>query len=253
MENFSLKLQLSRLSQLSQRSSSTLFGYRYIIAAITVFLLFISTSRLSAETVPCSNPMFSVETSEPNMVKHICTVATAAAERLAACHIPQRDAVKLQIVDRIVHSDISLLGIYKHREKTLKITSPAYVATAIDPDHIYSHIPVLELFDSLIVHELTHALLDQRPEGSIQCYVNHEYMAYSMQMEALSPASRQIVIGAAGGASEISREQLNEFVALAAPITFAAWSWLHFSESQNGCSFFKKLITGETSLKLSQY
>jgi hypothetical protein len=248
MDRFSPKLKSSL------PSSATLLGYRYFIAAITICLFFAGTSRLSAETVTCSNPMFSVETSEPNLAEHICTVATAAAERLAACHIPQRDAVNLHIVDRIVHSDISLLGIYKRGEKTLEVTSTAHFATAIDPNHIYSLIPVFELFDSLIFHELTHALLDQRPEGNIQCYANHEYMAYSMQMEALSPASRQIIIGAAkGDYSEIANEQLNEFVALAEPITFAAWSWQHFSEPHNGCHFFKKLIAGEVSLELPDF
>ena len=245
MEDFSPKLRPHQLS------SATLFGYRYIVAAITVGLLFVGTSRLSAETVACSNPMFSVETSEPSMAEHICIVATAAAERLAACHIPQRDVVKLQIVDRIVHSDFPCLAIYKRGEKTLEVTSPAHFATAISPGHIYSKIPALELFDSLIFHELTHAFLDQRPGGDTQCYANHEYMAYSIQMEALSPASRQIIIGAVGGDSEISNEQLNEFVALAEPITFAAWSWQHFSQPQNGCIFFEKLLIGETSLEFS--
>lgn len=231
---------------LSQRSS----GYLYLVAAITASLLGTGTSGLSAATLACSNPMFSVETSEPGMAAHICTVATAAAERLAACHIPQRDALKLHIVDRIIHADISLLGIYRPGDRALEVTSPAHLATVIDPGHIYSLIPVLELFDSLIYHELTHALLDQRSAGQIQRYANHEYMAYSIQMEALSPASRQMIIGAAGGASQISSEQLNSFIALAEPITFAAWSWQHFSEPQNGCDFFKQLITGTTSLEL---
>ena len=244
MEDFSSKRKSPQLS------SATLFGYRSIAAAITFGLLFVGTSRLSAETVVCSNPMFSVETSKPSMAEHICTVATAAAERLATCHIPQRDVVKLHIVDRIVHSDFECLGIYKPGEKTLEVTSPAHFATAIAPDHIYFQIPALELFDSLIFHELTHALLDQRPGRVAQCYANQEYMAYSMQMEALSPASRQIIIGAAGGNSEISNERLNGFIALVAPLTFAAWSWQHFYEPQNGCHFFEKLLTGEASLEL---
>lgn len=187
------------------------------------------------------------------MTEHICTVAAVAAERLAVCHIPQRDVIKLHIVDRIVHAGIPCLGIYNRAEKILEITSPAQFSTAIDPDHIYSQIPALELFDSLIFHELTHALLDQRSGGDMQCYANHEYMAYSMQMEALSPASRQIIIGAAGGYSEISSEQLNVFIALAEPITFSAWSWLHFSKPQNGCDFFEKLTTGEASLELPKF
>jgi hypothetical protein len=199
--------------------------------------------------------MFSVDSSESDLAEHTCTVATTAAKRLAACHIPQRETVKLHIVDRIVPSDLSLLGIYKRGEKTLEVTSPAYFSTAIEPNHIYSLLPELELFDSMIFHELTHALLDQRPGGNVQSYANHEYMAYAMQMEALSPASRQIIIGAARGSkySEISSEQLNEFVALAAPITFAAWSWQHFFAPHNGCHFFEKLITGETSLKHANF
>jgi hypothetical protein len=241
MEELSLKPSLF---------SASLFDYRFVIFTITVCLLFVGTSRLSAETVACSNPMFSVETSELNLTEHICAVAAAAAKRLAACHIPQRDAIKLHVVDGIAHEDSSCLGTYKPSEKILQITSPTQLSAVIDQDHIFSKIPALELFDSLIFHELTHALLDQRSGGDKQCYANHEYMAYSMQMEALSPVSRQIIIVAAGGHSEISREQLNGFVAMVEPTTFAAWSWLHFSEPQNGCDFFEKLTTGEISLEL---
>jgi len=241
MDDLSLELRSPRPS---------VIVYRYSIVAMAVVLLSLGTSSLSAATQACANLMFSVKTSEPSMAAQICAVAAAAAERLAACHIPQRAAVRLHLVDRIVHSDLSLLGIYKRGETKLEVTSPVHFATLIASNHIYSRIPASELFESFIYHELTHALLDQGPGGSKQGYVNHEYMAYAMQMEALTPASRQMIIGAVGGYSQVSTEQLNGIVALADPITFAAWSWQHFSDPQNGCSFFQKLKSGEVSLEL---
>ena len=216
---------------------------------VGAFFLFSSTLHLSAERVECSNPMVSVETSDPDLVERVCAEAVAAVERLAACHIPQRFAITLQVVDRIIHADETCLGLFIPGEKVLQITSPDQFSEGIGPDNILSQIPTLELFDSLIVHELTHALVDQQPYDGTQCLENQEYIAYAMQMEALSSASRKILIDAAGGEIEVTGERLNAFIALAAPTKFAAWSWMHFSAPQNGCEFVRKLISGETTLK----
>ncbi|MBV1867453.1 MAG: hypothetical protein KUG69_06055, partial [Marinosulfonomonas sp.] len=187
--------------------------------------------------------------SDPNLAERVCAEAVAAAERLAACNIPQRFAINLQVVDRIAHAEEICLGSYMPGEKVLKITSPNQFSAVIDPDNIFSQIPTLELFDSLIVHELTHALVDQQPYKGKQCLENQEYMAYAMQLEAMSPASRKILIDAAGGGIEVTRERLNAFIAIAAPSKFAAWSWIHFSAPQNGCDFVGKLVSGKTTLK----
>ncbi|MFT6914988.1 MAG: hypothetical protein ACJAWL_001287 [Motiliproteus sp.] len=137
---------------LSQRPSATLCGYRSTVAAITVLLLAVGSPRVSAEILVCSNPLLSVDTSEPGLAAHTCTLATAAAERLAACHLPQRAAVRLHIVDRIIHSGISILGIYRRGDRVLEVTSPAHLATLPGPDHLYSRILILKfLIGSLLL------------------------------------------------------------------------------------------------------
>jgi len=241
------------MGEISSHRASQLLMTPFVIGQMPVlvgaFLLFVGTLQLSAEPVECSNPMVFVETSEPDLAERVCTEAVAAVERLAACHIPQRFAINLQVVDRIVHAEEMCLGLFIPGEKILKITSPNQFSAGIGPDNILSQIPTLELFDSLIVHELTHALVDQQPYHGKQCLENQEYIAYAMQLEAMSSASRKILIDAAGGEIEVTGERLNAFVALAAPVKFAAWSWMHFTAPQNGCDFVGKLVSGETTLK----
>ena len=226
-----------------------------LFAGVLVLLvvLLASPTRLVAQVYDCSDPMFSVQTADAKLARRICDVATAAAARLAECHLPQQARITLQVVDRYAHEEGSCLGRYASADATLEISSIDIIPDPIERDHVFSRIPVPELFDSVIVHELTHALLHQQSYDDPHCVANHEYMAYAMQMQTFSPASRRLIIANAGGRTDVEQERLNGFIAQAAPMKFAAWSWLHFSEPQNGCDFFGKLLSRETTLELPRF
>jgi len=194
--------------------------------------------------------MFSVEASDTDMGRRVCTLASEAAAQLAQCHLPQLDRIKLQVVDHFAHIEGYCLGRYEVADAALKVSSPDSYPDLIEPDHVFYNIPVQQLFKSVIVHELSHAILQQQSSDIPHCIANHEYIAYAMQMQSLSPESRQIIVDNAGNTTDVTLEHLNSFIAQAAPMKFAAWSWLHFSGPEGGCDFIEKLVSGEATLKL---
>jgi hypothetical protein len=204
-----------------------------------------------AEPLACPTEGLTVEAADPVLAARVCGIAAGALGTLASCHLPQRRPILIEIVARIEHSDVECLGAYDCRSARLRVTAPAALPEPDDSSSPFLSLPPDELFASLVTHELTHAMLDQQDCAAGDCIAAHEYMAYAMQMQALSPSSRQIVLDAAPGvAGVVLPERLNDFIALAAPDTFAAWAWLHFSTPGNGCAFFARLLSGEVSLEM---
>lgn len=161
--------------------------------------------------------------------EHICRVAETGPEQLEACGLPIRAPLVILAVPEIAHGDVSCLGAYDCDRLELRLVTPAALDAALAPDSVLRDIPREALFDSLVVHELAHAALAQQPCAAPPCLAEHEYVAYAMQMQALAPEHRAIVTDAARGLDRVTEERLNEFIAVAAPDTFAAWAWTHFS------------------------
>ncbi len=162
--------------------------------------------------------MFSVDAGDGDLAERICVLASEAAARLATCHLPQLAKVTLQVVDRFVHDVGSCLGRYEPAEATLEATSPDVYPDLIEPDHPFSRVPIQELFDSVVVHELTHAFLDQQCREDPHCVASHEYRAYAMQMQTLSETSRKVILDNSGTFQEVPVERPNGFIARAAPM-----------------------------------
>ncbi|WP_371054655.1 DUF6639 family protein [Rhodosalinus sp. K401] len=227
-------------------------GPRPTLAALAMAFL-LAPAPLAGGTIICPSGAFTVASPDATLNEHICRVAEAGAEQLEACGLPIRAPLVILAVPEIAHGDVSCLGAYDCDRLELRLVTPAALDAALAPDSVLRDIPREALFDSLVVHELAHAALAQQPCAAPPCLAEHEYVAYTMQMQALAPEHRAIVTGAARGLDRVTEERLNEFIAVAAPDTFAAWAWTHFSRPENGCGFVARLISGEAQLGLDAY
>ncbi|WP_371037719.1 DUF6639 family protein [Rhodosalinus sp. FB01] len=225
---------------------------RPILSALAMAFL-LAPAPLASGTLSCPGGSLTVASPDAALNERICRVAEAGAEQLAACGLPIRAPLVILAVPEIAHGDVSCLGAYDCDRLELRFVTPAALDAALAPDSVLRDIPREALFDSLVVHELAHAALAQQPCAAPPCLAEHEYVAYTMQMQALAPEHRAIVTGAARGLDRVTEERLNEFIAVAAPDTFAAWAWTHFSRPENGCGFVARLISGEAQLGLDAY
>ncbi len=225
---------------------------RPILSALAIAFL-LAPAPLAGGTLICPGGTFTVAGPDAALSDRICRVAEAGAEQLAACGLPFRVPLTIFTVPEIAHGDVSCLGSYDCDRLELRLVTPGALDAALAPDSVLREIPGAALFDSLVVHELAHAALAQQPCAEPPCLAEHEYVAYAMQMQALAPDHRAIVTGAARGLDRVTEERLNEFIAVAAPDTFAAWAWTHFARPENGCGFIARLISGEAQLGLDAY
>jgi hypothetical protein len=221
---------------------------RHLVALCAVAVL--PGQGLGAEALPCpDDEQVIVEAQAPADVARVCEVVARARPDLAACHLHQSDPLVIRVVARITHPVDSCMAQYDCRARTIAVTSPATLPEVLTADSIWARIAPDALFDSLIVHELAHAFIDQAECRGIACLAEDEYIAYALQIDSLAPADRAAVMAGHRITDAADTGRLNDFIVLAGPNHFAQAAWLHFSLPGNGCAFVQKLIDGEATLQ----
>lgn len=206
----------------------------------------------AADRVLCpDDPRISVEAPASALAARVCAAVARARPPLAACHLTQARPLTVHAVAGLTHPNAACMGIYDCRDDSIAVSSPAALSELVAPGSIWARIAPEALFDSLIVHELAHAFLDQADCKGETCDADHEYIAYALQIDSLSPADRATVLEGHKLRLPIDPIRLNDFTALAAPGQFAQGAWLHFSAPGHGCAFVKKLIEGTDTLRIT--
>ncbi len=100
------------------------------------------------------------------------------------------------------------------------------------------------LYESFVVHEVTHAIVAQQPSDRPVSRLAQEYVAYSAQLATMAPAKRAQILGryslkAFAGAQELSAT----YYALD-PSSFGVKAYLHFASLSEPAAFVRGLVTG---------
>jgi hypothetical protein len=182
---------------------------------------------------------------------HVCEIAADVDPLLLSCGLPDGGPLTLYVVKRIDAKVEHCLGAYVCETDEIAVVSPETLAHDDTLPRGYRAMAPETLFDSLVVHELTHARLSTTLRGRRISTVSHEYIAHAMQIAALPEREREDFL-AGVPAGRIDASMLNEVTMLMGPDVFAGLVWRHFESPDNGCDFVRSLIEGEVSLGFSE-
>ncbi len=224
-----------------------LFPRTGITAANTAIVLLATGGAVTAKqvSIACKGVDVRVAAANRETASRVCENVREDLQTLANCHLIQSSPIEISIVPELSHPlGDGCVAIADCQLNKLEITDPDLMQGVIAANEIYRRIPVSLLFDSLVTHELTHLLVGQsnRLQGKA---TDHEYMAYAMQMDRLPDEWRQLFLDEIPNPESVERERINSFMLVFDPNKFAAYTWLHFSKPNNGCSQFKRLLDGE--------
>ncbi len=208
---------------------------------------------MAAEALSCGAEMVLVQTENSELHQRVCKVVMTALPRLESCNLRLHRPIVIGFNDEISPSSIDCFGIYHTGKNQIELLTPEAFHSAHLKSDYCSGIPETDHFESIVVHELTHALLDQVPGGTTDYAVDQEYIAYAMQLEMMQKPVRDQFLSDIGLSTPIAAERINEFVLMFSPSVFAASSWLHFSSSENGCDLVGEIIRGEQTLWQEPY
>lgn len=178
----------------------------------------------------------------------MCSGIKYAHETLAACGIYPRTHVYAEIADEVFSpSADKIFARFDRAHDTVMVTSLANLAE-VASDTPYASLPLADFFVSMVVHETTHAIIEQNQVALPLTRAAQEYPAYAMQIAALPPASRDAFLKGTGiNDRDTSADIFSDTMLMFDPYYFAAQAYTHFISSQGGCKAIHDLIKGHVA------
>lgn len=198
----------------------------------------------------CEGTRVSVSATEPALAERTCEVALEAHEQFSACGLTLDTPITITIVPEMETDKLGCIGIFDCGARTVTVLHPDAIKSRATSGNPFHRLPLDSLFNSVIVHELAHAYLQASSAFERVPHPEAEYVAYSMQIEALSPADRQIVLDSHTTEDAGSARGINEMVLAMAPPVFAVIAWHHFHQPENGCNTVGRIIDGQVLFSL---
>lgn len=180
-----------------------------------------------------------------DLANQVCAVAVRAKSLLADCHLVQKQSLEI-----LVQHDRGIPGLLAHYSPLndqIVLPTPQSLIEVLAKDSAYRALPKDHLFDSFVVHEISHAFFAKTRCGLDTCRVGHEYIAYAMQMASMQESSRVLFLANFQSQDGIDFGELSNVYHDLMPESFAVDVWRHFSAPGNGCDFIGKIVSGEVT------
>lgn len=221
------------------------------LSANTIIFLLLS-SPAQPQPVYCDGLNASVIAGKAEDARLTCEAVAQARTLFESCNIPPiTRPLKIELIDEI---DTGCFGQYHCGEDWIELLTPSAMVAHRLSDGIYADLPVDRFFQSIAVHELTHAAIDGSPCPFPTCLVRGEYVAYVMQMMSLTPEQRRHIEERADLIGRrISRDELNSVMYFMAPDRFAVKSWMHFTQRDDPCGFLGQIVDGTVLLDRERF
>lgn len=197
------------------------------------------------ETRLCPDPFFRVTAADTELADRTCRSAAAARDSLESCGVALTEPLEIHVVGSINGSLGPCLGVYHCGEQEIEVLSPEALSTAREMDGAFRGISDAAYWDSILVHELTHAAYDVVTCPFSSCIATSEYASYAMQIRSL-PAEEQARFGE--GIELRTNSNLGAISAMMyfmAPDRFAKYAWQHFSSVAEPCAYMSLIMDGK--------
>ncbi|MDJ0638178.1 MAG: hypothetical protein QNJ20_05035 [Paracoccaceae bacterium] len=198
-----------------------------------------------AEPLQCADPLFRVEAETPDLIARTCESAAAGRRELLSCGITLDTPIEITVVDEIEGTLNPCLGVYHCGENQITLLSPKAMARARLPDSAFAGVSELPFWNSVMVHELTHAAYDKVKCPFSSCVASSEYAAYAMQVRSLPPEEQERFGKEVTLKSKPSSAGFSAMIYFMAPDRFAKSAWLHFQSRPDPCGYLSFIMNGD--------
>lgn len=216
--------------------------------ACSIFLFLLIAGNASARD--CEGISIHAPIADQNEVQRVCQAAQDATELLRQCGIESSKAINISIKEKLVHpSGFPAFAFFHSPSNQIEITDFDAFKKLIQPGSAYYKLPSRDLYESLIAHEVTHAITSPLIRDSDCTSVAHEYIAAVIQVSSMSDGSRQILLNAFPRSTPVVLEMFNEFSFYSSPQWFVANAYRHFNQTDKGCELLLGIINGEVQFQ----
>lgn len=219
-------------------------GCLYAVALAAALLA--PVSAMASQDQTCEDPMIRVDVADDGIARRACEAVARTKSMLAACDIHQRTPIVITVVEQANHPQFGdCLGFYDVKSACLHVTAPGRYPELLGEKDARRSLPPEVVFESLIVHEMVHVLVEQNDVSFYVSPAEHEFMASGFEMQSLAPKFREILLEADPVAPGGSMDLVNLGIYILAPRVFANNAW-RIQEAQEGvCAIPHAIMEGE--------
>lgn len=216
--------------------------YRRFIATAAFVTCVLKPGIALAVVLACPGQDITVEAPDIRLADRVCSVAAGSRNLLASCGLQQAEPYSIEISSPLAPEFEECFGVFHYEDNVVQVLDPVALLEATRRTGNFAHLPIDVLFDSLLVHEISHVLAYQSSLGPPRTKAEAEYIAYAMQVESLPAAIRNEFVAAHPVTLPVSLIGLNDIILSFAPEVFAVKAWTHFRTEGNGCEFIGQIL-----------
>lgn len=219
------------------------------LAALAAALWLSLAPPLAAQPAACGTPLLRIEHQDATDLAHACEAWRRITRFLLEEHGMRVAApITLAFAERVEidfgPEKLRVLGFNDRAARTVRLTSFT-AAWLREPDRLMFRQPVdAELHISLIVHELTHALLKDNYRIPVPSLVCDEYLAYVTQFATMDPATRERVLAAYPPGDFASLAEITQVCLMMTPHEFGVRAWRHFDRVGRRDGMVEAILSG---------
>ncbi len=218
-----------------------------IVAGLVATLCVCWPVAVAADAAVCPGAAgITVEAESTALTERACDAAASALEMLQPCGLNVPPGLQISVVDALETPHTACLADYDCDLNRIRVLSPAALEPLAETGSAFSIIPQDVLFDSLVAHEMAHALLEEASAPEELPMLSHEFIAYSTQIASMPDIHRERFLATDAASVDGPTETLvNPFILMMAPDLFAAAAYRQLSPEKDLCSWVDRLLTGE--------
>ena len=180
----------------------------------------------------------------------VCRAAEQVSSVLDACGLGMAARIPVYVVqDLPAECPAHALGYFDARDATVTIPDYAACVALAGPEGRFGMPVTPALYESLIAHELVHAIVSQHQGESAMGRAGQEYLAYAIQLVTMPPSLRARILARYPQANPVLLGELSETYLDLAPGRFAVKSYLNFVAQKDRCALIEDLMEGRRALR----
>ena len=194
----------------------------------------------------CVDVPVDVTASSADERRLVCFAAGRALQMLGDCEIHLHRRLHVEVTNDVVHPVSGVvLGLFDSRLEKVLVTREEYIPNLIGGTP-FGILGRRDLYKSLIVHEVVHAVMHQNFAQIPTGRAVDEYPAYALQLASLPAGKLKRYLNTVDKSGD-GEFLFNDLVLSLDSFFFAARAYRHFASSSDGCSHLRSILAGSAT------
>jgi Family of unknown function (DUF6639) len=210
-----------------------------LFSVILATCLFHSSTLYAQEKInPCNGSSVLVTYTKVEDYHLLCESLNKVLEIAKKIGFSEKLTISVLFVDKLmINKTLKLLAFFNPNSMEVQLLSMQACQQTFGKDVVFGQEIDKELYTSIIIHEIAHALFWENGGKHVLAREIHEYFAYAIQLVLLDEAHRNKIIYSNNVPAYSNRSEISEEYYLMNPTQFAVKSYLHFINVKDDWSY----------------